>query len=177
MEEHVNVWMNLCDSSSNTILRLYYDDPQRYSFTFQITAFMSRLKLLKKTLEETSNAKLIITERSLQSDYEIFVKMMKKYNYMNDIEYEIYNYIYKDFVYKKLHGIIYVNTEFNTCLNRIQMRNRNGESIDVSYLESCEIFHKQWIDSLKIPVLKIDTGYKGTKMKLYSFLQHILVFL
>ena len=46
--EPVDKWINLTDSNNNNILKLYYDDKERYAYTFQTYAFLTRAKLLKE---------------------------------------------------------------------------------------------------------------------------------
>ena len=77
VHEPVNQWLSYRDpATKETLLSAYYKHPQQYAFPFQITALLTRLTLLKNTIEQNPHAKLIITERSLQSDFEIFAKML-----------------------------------------------------------------------------------------------------
>ena len=72
----MNQWLSYRDpSTKETLLSAYYKHPQQYAFPFQITALLTRLALLKNTIEKNPNAKLIITERSLQSDFEILQRI------------------------------------------------------------------------------------------------------
>ena len=57
-----------------TIISKFYADPEKYSFAFQIMAFTTRLKLVKDIIKNQPNVKLIICERSLEADNEIFAK-------------------------------------------------------------------------------------------------------
>ena len=69
--EPVNNWINLKDDSSNkNILQNFYDDPQRWSYTFQNYAAITRVNnLTKLTIKDIK-----ITERSIYTDRNVFAK-------------------------------------------------------------------------------------------------------
>ena len=46
--EPVNKWIDLVDKQDNNILKLFYSDQERYAYTFQTYAFLTRAKLLKE---------------------------------------------------------------------------------------------------------------------------------
>ena len=48
LQEPVDEWENIKDSAGNTMLEKFYQDQEKYSFPFQMMAYISRLALLKK---------------------------------------------------------------------------------------------------------------------------------
>ena len=64
MKEPVDEWEEIKDASGNTMLQKFYEDQEKYSFPFQMMAYISRLNLLKTTVEKNPGA-IIISERSL----------------------------------------------------------------------------------------------------------------
>ena len=52
LREPVDEWENIKDKNGTTMLEKFYSDQKRYSFSFQMLAFISRLVLLKKTIKE-----------------------------------------------------------------------------------------------------------------------------
>jgi deoxyadenosine/deoxycytidine kinase len=64
LKEPVDEWESIKDKDGKTMLQKFYADQDRYSFPFQMMAYISRLALLKETIKEHPNA-TIITERSL----------------------------------------------------------------------------------------------------------------
>ena len=62
LQEPVDEWETIKDKNGITILQKFYEDQEKYSFAFQMMAYISRLSLLKRTIEENP-LKIIITER------------------------------------------------------------------------------------------------------------------
>ena len=52
MKEPVDEWEYIKDSNGNTMLQKFYENQEKYSFPFQMMAYISRLKLLKETVEK-----------------------------------------------------------------------------------------------------------------------------
>lgn len=146
INEPVDEWFKIKDKSNRNMLELFYDDKNKYSFVFQITAYITRLRKLIEILKD-NNDKIIICERSIYTDKYVFAKMLYQDNFINDIEWNSYNYWFDTFKeISKLDGIIYVNTKPNICFDRIKKRNRNGESnISLDYLNNCHQKHLDWI--------------------------------
>lgn len=64
LKEPVDDWETIRDQDGKTMLQKFYADQDRYSFSFQMMAYISRLSLLRNTIRENPTA-TIITERSL----------------------------------------------------------------------------------------------------------------
>lgn len=179
IREPVDMWENFKDSNGNTIISKFYENPEKYSFQFQIMAFTTRLHLLKETIEKNPNAKIFICERSLEADKEIFAKMLYNDKLMDEISFEIYNKCFQESLNPlyKLSGIIYINTEPVTSFERISIRNREGESkITITYLEKCHHAHKLWLCKFDKPILSINSNYTiGKLFQINKFLQDILI--
>jgi len=147
VDEPVSEW-NLIKDGDKSILELFYEDKSKYSFTFQIMAYITRLRKLLEVLENNTN-KLVICERSIYTDKYVFAKMLHQQGYINEMEWQTYNYWFDTFKEKtKLNMIIYINTKPETCFERIKKRNRTGESnIPMDYLEHCHRLHEEWLES------------------------------
>jgi deoxycitidine kinase/deoxyguanosine kinase len=148
LEEPVSVWQNIQDDRGNSLLELFYADKYTWAFSFQMAAYISRLALLKETIEKNPNA-IIITERSLNTDRHVFAKMLYDYNSISEIDYQIYLKWFDTFA-KDYHvsKVIYVKTDPYICYRRIKIRSRNGEVIPFEYLESCHEYHENMINLL-----------------------------
>lgn len=177
VHEPVNQWLSYRDpTTKETLLSAYYKHPQQYAFPFQITALLTRLTLLKNTIEQNPDAKLIITERSLQSDFEIFAKMLYNDQKINTILYSIYEQIYKDYVKYALNGVIYINSDPLTCFERCGLRNRDGEKVGLHYLRNCDAYHHEWLQNIGVPVLTMSSDYNQQQLfSIYGFLQRIML--
>lgn len=147
VDEPVSEW-NLIKDGDKSILELFYEDQAKYSFAFQIMAYITRLRKLLQVLENNSN-KIIICERSIYTDKYVFAKMLYQQGHINEIEWQTYNYWFDTFKEKtKLNMIIYINTKPEICFERIKKRNRTGESnIPIDYLKHCHRLHNEWLDS------------------------------
>jgi deoxyadenosine/deoxycytidine kinase len=159
LAEPTQVWDTIKDKNGITILEKYYENQQRYAFSFQMMAFISRLTGLKDALKNDKYA-IIIMERSLFTDCNVFAKMLYDDKKIEDIEYTIYKKWYNDFL-KDLPPIsfIYLRTEPIISLKRVKERNREGETIPLEYLENCHKYHDNWLlEHNTSPLLKIDAN-------------------
>jgi deoxyadenosine/deoxycytidine kinase len=147
LKEPVDEWETIKDENDKTILEKFYADQKKYSFSFQMMAYISRLALLKETIEQNPNA-IVITERSLYTDRSVFAKMLFDNGMIELIDYHIYLRWFDTFAKDyPIFGVIYVNTDPDICLERIEKRSRKGEkTIPLSYLENCHIYHEQMLD-------------------------------
>jgi deoxyadenosine/deoxycytidine kinase len=157
VEEPVSQWQNL---GGENLLEKFYQDPERWGFTFEFYSMLSKIKCLMKAADSEKN--IIIIERSILSN-KIFIDISKEMNKLNDLEYGMlintYNF-YRQNVYPILNGIIYLNTPVDLCVQRIIKRNRGGESnVDKNYL----LMLKEKFDELSnystIPTLVIDGNF------------------
>jgi deoxyadenosine/deoxycytidine kinase len=150
LQEPVKEWEDIVDKNGNNILKLFYEDADKYAFSFQIMAYISRLALLKKAIEENKNA-IIVTERTLFTDKYVFAKMLYDDNKISDINYAIYMKWFDSFVGDfPIHKVIYVKTDPNICCDRVLSRSRDGESnISLQYLKDCHLYHEEMLDTTK----------------------------
>lgn len=151
LKEPVDEWANIKDVNGTTILEKFYADQEKYSFPFQMMAYISRLNVLRqaiKNCDTTSNQKYtIITERSLNTDRYVFAKMLHETGKMEDVCYQIYLNWFDTFSEEfPVDKIIYVKTLPNICHNRISKRAREGEDcIPLEYLQSCDNYHEDML--------------------------------
>lgn len=139
-KEPVDEWLNI---GGENLLEKFYTNKERWSYTFQNFAYITRINELKKGLK--SDKQVIITERSTHTDKNIFAKMLVDDGYMTQFELELYNTWFNNFNIN-IDGQIYIRTDLDKCVTRIQERNRNGESsIPREYLSSLEKNHEDWL--------------------------------
>lgn len=163
LREPVDEWEKIKDNNGNTMLKKFYADQEKYSFAFQMMAYISRLKILRDTVNELlskNNDKkyVIITERSLYTDKHVFAKMLHDQGNIEDVCYQIYLTWFEEFAKDfPINYSIYVNTEPNNCYNRIHKRARVGEEvIPLSYLQECHNYHEEFLNE--------QTGIKTNKL-------------
>lgn len=152
LREPVDDWEKIKDKEGNTMLKKFYDNQEKYSFAFQIMAYISRLKILKDAVKANEHTNtIIITERSLYTDKYVFAKMLFEQGKIEDVCYQIYLNWFDAFITDfDFNHTIYVNTEPQICYNRIHKRARVGEElIPLSYLEDCHKCHNDFLDPEK----------------------------
>ena len=163
------MFTSIKDENGITILEKFYENQEKYSFPFQMMAYISRLKLLKETVEKYPNA-IIISERSLYTDKYVFAKMLYETNKIEDVSYKIYCKWFDTFVKDyPIAGIIYVKTDPEICHDRVAKRSRVGESnIPLDYLVSCDTYHDDMLDIEKQLVSKNQLVLNGNVDIFYS---------
>ena len=157
LPEPVNEWENIKDKNNNTILQKFYDNQKKYSFAFQIMAYISRLNLLRETIKNNPD-KIILSERSLFTDKYVFAKMLYDSGNMEDVEFQIYNNWFDSFLdLAPISKMIYLKTDPKISFNRISIRNRQGEDkIPYEYIENCHLYHNHMYDIIDFDKKIID---------------------
>ena len=56
LKEPVDEWEKITDENGVTILEKFYADQEKYSFAFQMMAYVSRLKVLRDALKNISES-------------------------------------------------------------------------------------------------------------------------
>jgi deoxyadenosine/deoxycytidine kinase len=144
LQEPVDLWDTIKDEAGVSILQKYYADQQRYAFSFQMMAYISRIALMRAALKK--NYKVIIIERSVYTDSAVFAKMLFDDKKIEEIEYKIYlkwvNEFIADFPPVKF---LYVRAEPEVSFARIAQRGRAGELIPLDYLKNCHTYHDEWL--------------------------------
>ncbi|XP_070821444.1 deoxyguanosine kinase, mitochondrial [Chaetodon trifascialis] len=187
--EPISKWQNIesgtskgTDGSPQTtvsnLLQMMYQDPQRWSYTFQTYSCMSRLR----TQLQPPPAQLLcsegtpvqVYERSVYSDRYIFALNMFELGCINSTEWVVYqdwhSFLVEQFGHQvELEGIIYLRAPPKKCMERLQNRGRAEEKgVKLDYLDKLHVQHERWLveksteihfEKLKqIPVLQLDAS-------------------
>tara|TARA_X000001036_G_scaffold402124_1_gene407698 strand:- start:1972 stop:2610 length:639 start_codon:yes stop_codon:yes gene_type:complete len=145
LQEPVELWREIKDDNKD-IIQLFYEDKNKYAFSFQMLAYITRLNIINDVLNKNPDA-VIISERSVYTDCNVFAQMLHNQNLINKAEFQIYKLWFDSFE-KNLnkHRFIFLNTNCQECMNRIKKRNRTGEQeINANYVEACENYHTEWL--------------------------------
>ena len=150
VQEPVDDWLSIKDSNGN-LLEHFYKCPEKYSYCFQMTAYISRLIKLKQAIKKSKSDDIIIMERCVFSDYNVFARMLHNSGKINDIEFQSYNMWFDHFLEDlPVFFYVYIKTDFKNCHERVLKRSRAGESpITEGYLETCEKYHEDWLSQEK----------------------------
>ncbi|XP_060635382.2 deoxycytidine kinase [Anolis sagrei] len=180
------------------LLQMMYEKPERWSFTFQSYACLSRIRAQLKSLEgkikEAENP-VVFFERSVYSDRYIFASNLYESDCMNETEWTIYqdwhNWMNQQFGSRlELDGIIYLRATPEKCLNRIYVRGRDEEQgIPIEYLEKLHYKHESWLQhrtlrmdfeylqDLPILTLDVNEDFKGNKDRHENMIEKVKEFL
>jgi deoxyadenosine/deoxycytidine kinase len=156
VDEPVEEWQKIKDKNGKNILECFYENPEKHSFSFQMLAYISRLSKLL-TIIKKGEYDVIVTERCVFSDRNVFAKMLFDSGKMNEIEWQVYEMWFYNFL-GELPTVyfVYLNTSPEICFDRIKKRNRPGENIPLNYLKNCDSYHRIWLENPDKHVLELD---------------------
>ena len=145
----------------------FNEDKQNMAFKFQILAFSTRireqLEILHKILKEDDDRDIImVTERSMKSDRDVFVKanvesgnFSIKDTYIYDM---FYNLTVTEFNQKEIL-MINIETDVNICSERIKIRERSSEDLIArDYLALLEKYGSLMIENFDGEVISINNN-------------------
>ncbi|XP_040012276.1 deoxyguanosine kinase, mitochondrial isoform X2 [Xiphias gladius] len=189
MAEPVSKWQNITSGTSkgtdaspqttvSNLLQMMYQDPLRWSYTFQTYSCMSRLRTQLQPpparLLSSEGTPVQVYERSVYSDRYIFALNMFELGCINPTEWAVYqdwhSLLVEQFGHKvELEGIIYLTAPPKKCMERLERRGRAEEkAVKLDYLEKLHVQHERWLvekttevhfEKLKqIPVLQLDAS-------------------
>lgn len=145
--EPIDKWQDVGPDHFN-ILGAYYDEPERYAYTFQNYVFVTRVM---QERESSAGIKpLRLMERSVFSDRMVFVRAVHEAKYMNEMEISIYDSWF-DPVVSVLPGLIpdgfiYLRASPDTCHKRMMLRKRAEEGgVSLDYLHCLHEKHESWL--------------------------------
>ena len=130
------------------MLDLFYSDPKRWAFTFQICAFVTRAKTWDEVTKITDRSRVIL-ERSIFCDRYVFAENCYRTGLFTKAEYQLYRGMW-DFTVSQYcdepDAILYLRTPAEVCLQRISDRGRQEETgIPLEYLLQLEHLHDEWL--------------------------------
>jgi len=174
-DEPVQLWETIKDENNKTILSHFYEDSSKWSFSFQIMAYISRLAEIRKKIRQNPRA-ILISERCLLTDRHVFAKMLYDDKKIHTIDYQIYLKWFDEFLDEiSMKGHIYLNASPQKCHERVIKRNREGENIPVEYLKKCHTYHTEWLND-KQNMLELDGNREETELVVQDWIQQITEF-
>jgi len=176
LPEPVDQWKTTVDKNNKNILHYFYDDTKRWSYTFQMNAFITRAKIIQEHADKD-----FIMERSVYSDKYCFAINCYENNLLNEIEWELYNH-WHDWLSNSLSlegdAYIYLRTSPEVAYKRIQNRNRKEEkTIPFQYIKEIHDRHETWLYKRCDNILVMDGNIDNNTERLQNFKEQIKVFI
>lgn len=141
LTEPVEEWQNV---DGHNLLAEFYKNPEKYAYTFQSYAIVSRLR--RQANAQTRDIRVL--ERSSCSDH-CFADNCHASGTMNDVEHAAYKQWWRflnDHVDAKPDVFLYLRTPAEVCHQRTIERNRKAETgLPLDYLEKLEKRHEDWL--------------------------------
>lgn len=162
VDEPVDSWQNTVYGKS--LLTNFYEDPQRWAYTFELLTMMSRMQ---SYLQHDHQGTLHIAERSIYSGFYCFARNSYAQRFMNDLEWQAYQEWFAQLTHQCSvpKGFIYLRVSPEIAYERIKKRKRHAEkTITLAYLKQIHQQHESFLikkDTVlpvlqKIPVLTLD---------------------
>ena len=146
--EPIDEWLKIKDGEGETILKKFYDDPKKYSFSFQMLILKTINEQMLQMIHENPDCDIILCERSILSSHYVFTKMLHDDELMNEIEYQLYQDLFRIWCIKEIipDKILYLQVSPEKCLDRVKKRRREGEEhISFTYLQKCHMYYEEFI--------------------------------
>lgn len=163
VDEPTAEWEKIIDSSGKGILHAFYDNQDSIALPFQFIALITRRQKIMEKLKEAEELEkkinmgvandekkevIILTERTIHSDYYIFAKMLSAQGKINEhglIAYKLWYDIFCKEV--EINKFVYININPDTCYSRVKVRSREGEDkITLEYLTQCQNAHDAFFE-------------------------------
>lgn len=144
------------------LLDHFYQDPQRWAYTFQTYALLTRIQLQKSVIA-SAQTPFCVFERSVYSDHFCFAQTAFELGSMKPLEWNLYQKLFNWLTTREqipLDAIVYLRLSPEGCHKRIQQRARSEEqSISHDYLQRIHQHHETWLldhHAKQIPLLIIN---------------------
>ncbi|CAG5122294.1 unnamed protein product, partial [Candidula unifasciata] len=166
LEEPIDRWTNV---KGHNALSLLYENPQRWSFSFNMYAQLTRVQI--HTKPHTHPVKIM--ERSLYSTRYCFVQNDYISKTINGFEFGVLDQWFQYLVNAKkadVDLIVYLRADPEVCLDRVKKRSRTEEAgVPLCFLQALHSLHDDWLLHKKFPlpapVIVLDANYDLERMK------------
>jgi deoxyadenosine/deoxycytidine kinase len=149
LPEPVDQWTEIKDKNGVNMIEKFYANQEKYAFSFQMMAYISRIHLLRKYVRENPGS-IIITERSVYTDKNVFAKMLHDDEKIEEVNYQIYLKWFDEFTQDLcINHYVYIKTDASVAKERVDKRARLGETIPYEYLERCSNYHNDWLMNIR----------------------------
>ncbi len=182
VDEPVNEWLGLKNADGESLLEVFYKDKARWSYTFQNAAVLYRYKKLRAAIDSLDGKPaVVVMERCLETDRQIFCKMLHNDGFIDDLEKKLYDdwFDHLNSMVPSVDGYIYINTGPELSFSRVAKRAREGESvIPLEYLQELHKHHTEWLFGKQNEQSVLDFDNTGEHLNtdlIYAYVQGLLL--
>jgi deoxyadenosine/deoxycytidine kinase len=155
-----------------SLLENFYKDTQRWAYTIETLALVTRIKHHMST--QALNLPLCLMERSVYSGHYCFAQNGYANGFLSPLEWDVYSRMVDVLVNqhcKPPHGFIYLRAQPEICFDRVKKRHRQGEDrMTLEYLTHIDKWHEKFLiekkgiarNLINIPVLMLDAQFDVT---------------
>ncbi len=168
VSEPVDMWLNIKNDQGENILGLFYKDTNRWAYTFQNLAYITRMMKIEDAIRSSDG--IVFLDRSLGTDRNVFEKMLHDDKILDEVEHSMYNLWY-DFYTKYVNNnfneiYIYLKCDPKTAYERIKKRGREEEkNISFEYLEKLHKYHEEWLTNLNnVVIIDCDRDFENDQI-------------
>ena len=134
-------------ASGQSLLESFYQNPQRWAYTIETLAMVSRIR--EQVNAAKKNSPTVLFERSVYSGHYCFAKNGYTHGFLSDIEWEIYSKWVDLLVHQQKYrpqGFVYLQAQPDTCHGRVLKRNRVSEkSMSLEYIKQIHHWHEEFL--------------------------------
>jgi deoxyguanosine kinase len=171
-------------------LDAFYQEPQRWAYTLQSYAFITRI-IAQEEFASSSQNSCAILERSVFSDRYCFAKNGFEMGVMNALEWNVYQEWFSWLVERHVvmpHGFIYLRTDPEICYQRLLKRARSEEAaVPYDYLKKLHDKHEAWLinkeeiapyaQAIPVLVLNCNNDFEYNEQEQYNHVEKIQGFI
>jgi deoxyguanosine kinase len=174
IQEPVHKWVELKDDTGN-ILDKFYKDQDRWSYTFQHNAFITRAQDIMSHRDK----KLIIIERSVLTDRNVFAKLLHENGKISDMEWQLYTQWY-DWLNKEFSirpdRFIYLKAEPDVSYDRMKKRLRDEEEgVPYEYIKHVHEKHEEWMNKLNgVDIIDVNDDFVDNVENQQSLINNVM---
>ena len=151
LEEPLDEWNKIIHPGDRkNILQKFYENQEKYAFTFQVMSLQTRAAQLRRAIDENPGA-IIVSERSIYTDRDIFAKMLYDDGKIDPLEMEVYNLVFNQtcqILDEITQKCVYLRSYPDNTFARKCGRARPGEEgVSLEYLKKCHTYHQDKFSS------------------------------
>lgn len=172
--KHVSI---IRQEKEQQLLKQYLKEPKNYSFLYEMNNLITKHKsstLILNQIEninDHNNNNILLTNRSHHSSL-LFMKAYLELEYIDQKQYEIFNYMYNLMSFFQYDAIIYLKSDINKCFDRLIEQQNNLISFDL--IETLHQKYEEWIQSMTNTKILIIDMEKYIDLETNEKTQHLL---